>query len=265
MTFGASGSRFRRLRLLRNFGFGVWVGAIAAGVLGITLDARFSVFVNHRIGAVVGALIALFVGALALGGTLAVIDNQNEIEVARRNNRLAAERACLPMALSELGQISRNRVEYAIFGDQGGGFEKAPWRATPETIEILKACIEFTADNKDPTVREAHRKLIDLMGFYQIVVARADGRRWESRIEDSEYSEFRQRADAITEWAAFQWLVEALFYFARALTSKEVESRPHLSFQDWLTEYRVDGTTIATKLRGDHHVPEDPAAYFRTF
>lgn len=208
---GVSRSMTWKLRLLRNFPGGIFLGSL----LGICLC--WMVVGNPVLAALIQfptlltGLVAVGAAAIALTGSLSTVENQNSIAEDARVAKLTAARAALPLALSEIMQVAENRVQYAI--DRNPVRRNADWSFSETTHKTLKECIELA---RGP-VQSA---LAEMILIYQVLVARelsSDGVVGGSLLSlgsltpIDRYSRFHE----VANWETVATLAEMLFPFAR--------------------------------------------------
>lgn len=213
---------------LRNFPFGVFLGVVVATIAFLVLDDNYSSGWAKYFAYGVTAILSLFAAALSLFGVFISIDNQRSLEAEKRRGALAAARATLPLALSNLIAISRKGIDYSLNEKEGRSFNDLADELVlkPEFISILTRVIEFS------DVASGER-LSDIVRRHQVLTSRLRG--WDDPHfgGPNEYN----RAEAAANWAIQYRLVEDAFDYARGIseTIPEQLSNKNIASLFWVS------------------------------
>lgn len=204
---------------LKNFPFGVFVGAISALMLCWVFDADIREDMTKLYTFVYSALIGLLAASVALSGVLASLHHQSTLRDEERERKLSAARAFLPQALSDMCEVARNgMLNSQIAGvKQGKDLESTfvssslnDIRLNDEIVSVFKDIIEFSDAN-------AGRRIQGILSEHQVLQAR-----WNGYIRDRDNmlspsrSDFTQR---ICHWALLHALTASAFPYARQETN----------------------------------------------
>lgn len=200
--------------ILKNTAFGAFLGLIAGILFSRALGSDVLEDAQRLYTATISAFITLGGASLALYGVFANIDNQNRNHAKTRDDRLVAARATLPLALSELVGICKNRVQFEI--DRKPERRDANWTLSDVGQKTFKECIEFS----DSGPRET---LVEICAIYQIMVARngfvddEDLPVRSAQITSEIVGEYHKliRMTTIRDWLTLECIAEELFRFGR--------------------------------------------------
>ncbi|WP_238363929.1 hypothetical protein [Mesobacterium pallidum] len=186
--------------LLQNTSFGAFVGML--------LGIGFMVFMDRRLEEehirygtyLLTALTTMGASALALAGTLVAVDINRQNEEERRRAKLAAARAVLPLALSELSAICLTAVESIYDGTEARRQSIQRLTETSALLETLKENVEYGG----PEIREA---LSDIVRVFQILTSRFR--------KDIFFDTTGNTAESVVSWAELYSMVAACFEYSR--------------------------------------------------
>lgn len=215
-------------RLLQNFGFGLFIGVIFAIILAAVLDSDVAEGIKNNcvsIAAIIAATFSAFLALLGVRGQIEQQNKQHNEQIEHQNKQaenarlasLAATKAFLPIALTEMCSIARkgmvlrwgfyNRLKRGAPNDE---IQHLQHQVTSELtlsehlISIFKDFIENAAPDDGDRISLILRE-------YQVVLAR-----WNGIFEGYEQGIY---ADATNEqtihWAYLYALSSSAFEFSR--------------------------------------------------
>ncbi|MBV0912649.1 hypothetical protein [Anianabacter salinae] len=186
---------------------GVTIGAVLAFSFCAIQEYEIFYRLRSEVSSILTAFVAIISAFYAYSGIARQIKNTEEVEERRRLARLEAERAALPIALSNLGNSAENTIKALAF-DKG----------VPENISILKnsnrlqssidtikSCIEHDRNNE---------ALIGIIRNFQMCVSRTDRLSADANktIPDHKYE---LNVKLILDWLLLRELIGDCFEYAR--------------------------------------------------
>lgn len=207
------------LGFFRNFPMGVLLGLLVATIAFLFLDDNYDKAWAKYFAYGVSALVGLLAAGLALLGVMSNIHTQISQEQERRSRAFIAARSTLPLALSNMGAISRRGIEICISKNCGDASftELAKELAVDgETISTITRVIEFADE-------QSGERLGNIVGRHQMMVSRIV--RWGA----SGHAPSRETlAKEAVNWAVQSHLIGDAFGFARGdemQIPKELQNR----------------------------------------
>ncbi|MBV2359783.1 hypothetical protein KUH32_08355 [Thalassococcus sp. CAU 1522] len=188
---------------IRSFPVGVMIGASIGIAYVFALESNWNEAVTEYVLYGLTALVTLGASAIAL--TTAIWDSES-----KRDRRLRAAKASLPMALSELMQVAERGIrlslmDTAVLRDSETGPNVRAELAVSETsLATLKECIE-SADETSA------KWLVNIVAHYQVYVSRIDGAATDRSLGRSEHNRQHDAAN----WILWASMVAHCFDFAR--------------------------------------------------
>lgn len=199
---------------LANFPFGVFLGAVFASGIAITLDAEIATEWKGYVTWGGTTLATLFAASLAVLGVLANLAKQNAIEEERRARKFRSSKAFLPLTLSEMLSSIRFGIQNASsLQEKAHGEGSATTRdehearlaLTSEVTSVLRDLIENSPDEK------LSKYIALLLGAYQVGLAR-----WRGVFEAPKHLESpASKRERLAYWAYLYSMGEGLFDYAR--------------------------------------------------
>ncbi len=202
---------------LDGLALGLAIGAIAMCGLFWALDAE-NLDTKVEVMDFATLIVPLIAAYLALRGISNQIRHSSDLDEKARLAKLDAAKAVLPLVLSSLLKISKNRALAIAVGQQNPVWA-ANFVLTPDEILTMKDCIQFSDGRSKKLLEQAIR-------IYQVLCTRYELLDWSEEDslfsitsitseEDGRYFSRRKRYSAIYDWVVLNQLAGALLYFAR--------------------------------------------------
>ena len=219
MSFDEKDNDLFDKEFLKNFPFGVFVGAMIVLMLCWVFDADIREDMTKLYTFIFSALIGLLAASVALSGVLASLQHQSTLREEERKRKLSAARAFLPQALSDMCEVARSGMLNAHTAGvkQGNELESTfvssslnDIRLNDEVVSVFKDIIEFSDAN-------AGRRIQGILSEHQVLQAR-----WSGYVRDKDNmlspnaSDLAQR---ICHWAFLYALTATAFPYARQETN----------------------------------------------
>lgn len=202
-----------KLAGLRNISMGAFLGFLFGLAFFLFIDSDLNAEWTKYGTYGVTAAVSLFASAVALYGILASIEHQSYLSERQKSQSLAASRAMLPLALTQLVDIagraiSINMKPIEALKDQEAASRIADELEINEEItRILKDCIRDSEGN-------AHIWLCHIVSHYQVYRSRTNG--FLSDLKAGLVTD--ERAKLASDWSVFLCIVEHLFAYSRGAT-----------------------------------------------
>ena len=235
-----------KLKFLKNFPFGVFIGSVFTLLLCLVFDADIGEDLTKVYTYLSSAALGMLASTIALSGVLAGLSHQTELREAERNRKLTAARALLPQALSDMCEVALSGIRNSQRAGVKRGHELEVEfrteslkniRLSDRIMSVFKDIIELS----DGSVGD---RIQGILTEHQVLQSR-----WSGYVSDSASitspSQFEQ-ADRICHWSFLYALTSTAFDYAR----KETKS----------IEYSVDeaGLYSALSIAGVHKAKGDP-------
>ena len=130
---------------LKNFPFGLFVGAALALLLATTIDGDVGEELAKNRTYIFSALMTLIAASIALAGVLFNTGNQSALNERNRLAHLKAAKAVLPLALSHMNQVARKGLEFSL--------QTLDLYHDKENLKTVKAALDL-GDSVLPTLRD---------------------------------------------------------------------------------------------------------------
>lgn len=199
------------LSVLNNFALGVFAGCVLAFGLSWLLAPELGEDLKRFYVFIFSSLLSLIAAAVAAGGVLANIENQNQLAAEDRRRRHVAARAMLPAALAALSEICSKGVRHSErladeeVADASAWASLKPQLLIPsEVIDVLQSVLSFTEDEG------ISRRIQMVLREHQIFMAR-----WGDLAEPHWIQTAENRRCTVVSWAYLRFLVGTLYDFAR--------------------------------------------------
>lgn len=206
------------LSFLRNFPLGAFLGAILGIGFMLVIESELSDEYTKFATYGISALVALLGSGLAVAGVLANIENQNTLADEERRRALSAERAMLPLTLSQLCEVARHGMLHrwnghtrfkAIGGEIYRSQSTNDLSLTTEMTDNLQEFVRFSRESDGEVISVILRE-------YQVLFAR-----WKGCFDEEGYfddEDERERIHHTASWAFLYALATAGFNYARGDT-----------------------------------------------
>jgi hypothetical protein len=191
---------------------GVFLTLLVVFSLALLFDFRF--FGNDAddyIQTLVTSVVAMGAGYLALWGIRHQVQQNFEVEEARRLNSLRAARASLPLALSDLVSTAQKVLGRILDGTAKSPEELVTSISSPTVLETISKCIEYS-DTKSAD------RLAQIIRYIQLVRARFDVSHFANVYPPNEQDWGvlgHNRTSYIVDWAVLVAICNSAFGFAR--------------------------------------------------
>jgi len=242
------------VKFLRNFPLGFCCGAISTFTLCWVIDSAVADQAIKNWTYLATAFVSILAASFAMAGVLATIENTRRIAEDARNRKLAASRASLPLALSELIDVCEARTKFTLTYD----ISNRPPSLSGNSIQILRECIEFS----DLNIQDA---ISEVILVYQILISRDMSCHIEAGsgaipINHPEIGEGIKfiRLSAVVDWQALICLSMALFGYARGTSVTVdrdsvgaclIERLDWLNLDGWLLQNDPTFRKMMSKIR----------------
>ena len=263
-------------RLLRNFGFGLFIGVIFAIILAAVLDSDVAEGIKNNCVSIAAIIAATFSAFLALLGVRGQIEHQNKQhneQIEHQNKQaekarlasLAATKAFLPIALTEMCYVAKRgmvlrwgfykRLQNAALDAEIQNLQQktaSELALSEHLISVFKDFIEYAAPDDGARISL-------VLNEYQIVLAR-----WNGIFAGYEWGLYADATDEQTiHWAYLYALSSSVFEFSRNRASSITGTVGKKEILDALHSAKIIPTG---PIEFDTHIDESfwiPDANFR--
>lgn len=225
-----------KAKFIFNFPFGLLIGSWLALGFAMLIDEEVNaVILDHYVSTAIVAAATIFSASLAIWGVLWNIASQQDIVEDRRQRKLIAARASLPLALSEFIKLCENHI-FHLANDTPKVSE------TSESLsEETQATLKLVVEHAEETVQS---QIGNLLMFYQVVLARYFYSQSERKrqVETAAEGQLRlhYRACEIVMWESLRALISAQFYYARTEHDGYTQQDARQSFERALPHCRTE-------------------------
>ena len=202
--------------LLANFPFGVLVGCLIAFSIAWLLEEQVEDSIRKFYTYFASALFSLIAATLAVTSVLYSVQNQTNLALYAREQKLRSARAMLPAALSDLSDIAERALDWtqseavAQVGTDSRYSENIDLSIEPATIEVIRQIIEHTDDER------VSRHLAGIVTEHQVFRSRFQG---EWRVGSLRPVSGQGIGGRAIEWAAWKCLVDTTYHYARGASA----------------------------------------------
>lgn len=243
---------------LKNAPLGCFFGVLFTCMLGLVFDANFNEGITKFYTFIGSSLVSLLVATFAVAGVLANIESQRERDAEQRSRKLLASVSRLPLALTEMAEISQAAIGYAsrsleeYYGRRPETYASEYMQLSDETVALILEVIEH---HDHETVANL---LICFLQSYQTSLARWMSPDLELSTPNSQRRFWKERA---VEWCQQRAIVSCLFSYARTGT---IRTPTREDFLVALTEC-WDGETAASKKEFEENLGLQFVAFERSY
>lgn len=214
-------------KILLNFPLGLLIGSVLAFGVSAIIDAKVGeTLVNRYLPPLLTAAATLTSASLAIAGVRWNIQNQNELSQIARDRKLAAARASLPLALSELVEVCDRHIAH----HSNNTDRVAP--GSESLSETAQATFKAVIENATDKTQES---LSFLLLAYQVMLSRYYSRQSEAKdaihTEDGSKLARYKHASSIVHWASLKALASVQFSYARTRNEAADEDRARKIFE----------------------------------
>ncbi|MFT5631672.1 MAG: hypothetical protein ACI9HB_002853 [Gammaproteobacteria bacterium] len=200
-------TRVYKIRFLKNFPFGIFLGVCSALLLSWLFDSDVNEDVTKLYTFVFTAIMSLFASSLAVFGVLLNLNKQQEL-IERRH---IAARAVLPLTLSRLYSLTERAFEVAL--------DTTTLRARPEDVRrnllqklrLTKDDIEQLRDCIEASDEQSQAWIALIIAHWQIEISRLEGRLLDPNLV---FTASQVNKSAI-DWLTIRAMASHLFEYSR--------------------------------------------------
>jgi hypothetical protein len=200
------GREMFKIKFLSNIVLGILLGSIFAFSIALVFDADIQDGLKKFYTSLLTSITTVIAAVFALSGVLANIDNQNIIANQSKSRSLAAAKAVLPLALSQMSAVARRGSSISLdisTSNQSAELLISQLKLPAEIIPAIRDSIQHSNQCNG-------ERLANLIRTYQVLFSRSE--RWLREA----YRPLLQQYDNSVDWAIFYRLVEDCYEYARA-------------------------------------------------